>query len=97
MFAPAVPPRTFLLKRTSIIRQGRVVLFQDFSGAREHLSAVHVAAIRKMPDGSRSHGAFLDKRDGLGRCGVNPHCSGVAGREQIEPAAGTVLISNPSP
>jgi hypothetical protein len=62
------------------------VLFQNFAGAGEHLSAVHVAAIRKMPDGSRSHGAFLDKRDGLGRGGVNLHCSGVAGREQIERA-----------
>src|SRR5580704_444120 len=29
---------------------------------------------------------FSNRRDGLSGCGVNPHCNGVAGREQIEPA-----------
>src|ERR1700731_2790240 len=28
---------------------------------------------------------FSNRRDGLSGCGVKPYCSGVAGREQIEP------------
>src|SRR5450755_65960 len=56
---PGRAASNFLVEANFEIRQRGIVLFQNLSSAGEHLSAIHVAAIRKMPDGSRSHGTFL--------------------------------------
>jgi len=42
----------------------RVVFFQNISDPGAHLGAVHVTAICKMPDGSRSHISFLGNWNG---------------------------------